>query len=174
MSVNGKFPESSLRLILTLLLLIAASPVIPLFGVPANIGLSQSAQVVDAYDFVEITLNITSSDAKNPFTDVTVKGQFGQVGDSKRLSVDGFCDSADGTVFRIRFMPSAPGDYAYSIAYRQGDFEKTYKGTFRASTATGEARYALTPSIPGISSGRVRRALFLQRHDGILAHGLAR
>ena len=38
---------------------------------------------------------------------------------------------ADGSVFRIRFMPSAPGDYTYSVVYRQGGFDKTYQGAFQ-------------------------------------------
>ncbi len=148
MSVTRKFPESSLRWILTILFLVIASPVSRVFGVPANIGFSQSAQIVDAYDFVEITLNITSPDAKNPFTDVMVEGQFGKAGDSKRLSVDGFCDSADGSVVRIRFMPSAPGDYTYSVAYRQGDFEKTHTGTFRASDGHRRGPIRVDPKYP--------------------------
>jgi hypothetical protein len=36
-------------------------------------------------------------------------------------------------VFRVRFMPSSPGDYEYSMMYSQGGFEKTHTGTFRAS-----------------------------------------
>ena len=64
-------------------------------------------------------------DAGNPFTGATVSGSFAKRGGGERVKVDGFCDSADGSVFRIRFMPSAPGDYTYSVAYRQGGFEKT-------------------------------------------------
>ncbi|MGA2631970.1 MAG: DUF5060 domain-containing protein, partial [Terriglobia bacterium] len=77
-----------------------------LWGVPRDVTSSQSAQSVEAYDFVEVTLNVSGPDAKNPFTDASVEGQFGKVGESARLSVDGFCDSPDGSVFRIRFMPS--------------------------------------------------------------------
>jgi hypothetical protein len=49
--------------------------------------------------------------------------------------VDGFCDSADGSVFRIRFMPSRLGEYSYSVTYRQGSFEKIHTGSFRAQAA---------------------------------------
>ena len=54
-------------------------------------------------------------------------------GGSERVKVDGFCDSADGTLFRIRFMPSKPGDYAYSVKYADKGFEKSYEGTFHAT-----------------------------------------
>jgi hypothetical protein len=100
---------------------------------PANVSFSQSAASVEAYDFVEVTINVASPDAKNPFTGAVVEAQFSRTGESKRLSVDGFCDSADGSVFRVRFMPWAPGEYTYSITYRQGAFTKSHSGNFRAT-----------------------------------------
>jgi hypothetical protein len=97
---------------------------------------------------VEVTLNVTSPDAKNAFTDVVVEGQFGKAGDSQRLLVGGFCDSADGSVFRIRFMPAVPGDYAYSVTYRQGGFEKTHTGTFRAFDGHRRGPIRVDPKYP--------------------------
>jgi hypothetical protein len=88
---------------------------------------------VQAYDFLEVTVNVAQPDAANPFTDVTVAGNFAKAGTNERRNVEGFCDSADGSVFRIRFMPSSPGDYTYSVTYQQGDFQKSSTGTFRAT-----------------------------------------
>jgi hypothetical protein len=88
---------------------------------------------VDAYDYVEVTLAVSGDDARNPFTDASVRGSFGKSGEAARNPVDGFCDSADGSVFRVRFMPSSPGDYSYSITYRHGGFEKTSEGSFHAT-----------------------------------------
>ncbi|HVN81509.1 MAG TPA: DUF4038 domain-containing protein [Terriglobia bacterium] len=99
---------------------------------PSDVRSSQSALSVEAYDFVEVTLNVAGPDAKNPFIDASVEGQFGRVGESARLSVDGFCDSQDGSVYRIRFMPTSPGDYVYSATYRQGSYTKSLSGTFKA------------------------------------------
>ncbi|HEV8291841.1 MAG TPA: DUF5060 domain-containing protein, partial [Tepidisphaeraceae bacterium] len=121
-------------LIRGLVLVLAASG---LQAAPKAVSFLQSTQTVDAYDFVEVTVQVTQPDARNPFTDVAVNGSFAKQGGA-RLPVDGFCDSADGTVFRIRFMPAAPGEYTYSIAYRQGDFEQVHNGSFRATA--GERR----------------------------------
>ena len=79
-----------------------------------------------------MTLNVTNPVARNPFTDVVISGRFGQVGRHNDIDVAGFCDDPKGTVFRIRFMPSKPGDYAYSVAYRRGKIERVIEGTFRA------------------------------------------
>lgn len=121
------------RLKLVLLLsLLAISAALTGRAAPAEIAFSQSASSVDAYEFVEITLTVTKPDAKNSFTDVTIEGRFEHASNPKPRLVTGFCDASDGSVFRIRFMPSVAGDYSYSVTYRQGDFEKSSKGTFRA------------------------------------------
>ena len=96
-----------------------------------QIAFQQSAAKVQAYDFVEVRLKVSSPSAANPFTDVEVSGSFRRKG-GKPIAVDGFCDSADGRVFGIRFMPAKPGAYSYSVTYRQKGFQRTHKGTFRA------------------------------------------
>lgn len=118
--------------LLWVLLLIAGSGV-STSAAPATVTFTQSAPAVDAYDYVEVTLAVSGDDARNPFTDASVRGSFGKSGEAARIPVDGFCDSADGSVFRVRFMPSSPGDYSYSITYRHDGFEKTSEGSFHAT-----------------------------------------
>jgi hypothetical protein len=101
------------------------------YGAPADIEFVQSASTVDAYDFVEVTLRVAKPDAGNPFTDVVVEGSFARNG-GQEVRVDGFCDSPDGRTFRIRFMPTRPGNYDYRVKYRQGSYEKTHNGKFSA------------------------------------------
>ena len=114
----------------TLFLSLAMTPA--LLAAPREVSFSQAAASVEPYDFLEVSVNIAGPDARNPFTDATLGGSFGESG-GERIPVEGFCDSEDGSIFRIRFMPRSPGDYSYSIAYRQGGFEKPYTGTFRAT-----------------------------------------
>jgi hypothetical protein len=148
MYVSNSFSYSSVRWILAAGVLMMAGAARPVRGAPSKVAFSQPTETVEAYDFVEITLNVTSPDAKNPFMDVVVEGQLGKAGDSQRLPVGGFCDSADGSVFRIRFMPAVPGDYAYSVTYRQGGFEKTHTGTFRASDGHRRGPVRVDPKYP--------------------------
>jgi len=56
---------------------------------------SQSAETVDAFDFVEVTLAVTQPDAPNPFTQVAVTGEFARE-DGAAVKVEGFCDATDG------------------------------------------------------------------------------
>jgi hypothetical protein len=102
-----------------------------LYGSPGGVEFTQSARNVDTYCFVEITLNVKNPDAENPFVDAIVEGWFAS-GDGQKVHVDGFCDSLDGSKFRIRFMPTESGKYRYSITYRQGSYECNYNGRFTA------------------------------------------
>ncbi len=96
-----------------------------------RVEITTSSKEVACYEFIELTLHVDHPQAENPFTDIAVEGTFGLQGEAP-LKVDGFCDSMDGTVFRIRFMPSKPGTYDYLVRYRKGDFEKTQPGSFQA------------------------------------------
>ena len=87
--------------------------------------------VVACYDFAEVVLKVSPAPTKNPFTNVSVEGAFGLTGE-KTLAVDGFCDSVDGSLFRVRFMPARPGTYDYTVKYREGAVVRTHQGTFRA------------------------------------------
>ncbi|UCD58827.1 MAG: DUF5060 domain-containing protein, partial [Candidatus Hydrogenedentota bacterium] len=105
-----------------------------LYGAPGNIDFEQSSSTIEAYDFVEITLKVENPDVPNPFMNVVVEGSFARDG-GQGVRVDGFCDSSDGSTFRIRFLPTQAGGYAYRVKYRQGSYEKTYKGEFTAQSS---------------------------------------
>jgi hypothetical protein len=117
------------RFVLALSLL--ATP--PAWSAAGQVAFSQLANSVAAYDFVEVSVKIGTPVAGNPFTEAAVTGWFGSAGTSERVQVSGFCDSSDGTLFRVRFMPSKPGDYAYKVKYAEKGFEKRYEGTFHAT-----------------------------------------
>jgi hypothetical protein len=133
-----------------LILLIASLFFFPprsLWSAPVQVTFTPSATTVDAFDFLEVTLNVVTPDAANPFTDVTVHGQFGPA-ETTPMSVDGFCDDADGSVFRIRFMPTTAGPHSYSITFRQGDFIRTHNGTFTARDAKRRGQLRVDPEYP--------------------------
>jgi hypothetical protein len=131
-----------------LAILMSVGPACTVFASPANVTFSQSATTVDAYDFVEIIVTVASPDAVNPFTEVMVQGQFVRPSDSKRFTVDGFCDSADGSVFRVRFMPGKPGEYTYSVTYRQGSFERTHQGSLQVGDGHRRGPIRVDPQYP--------------------------
>ena len=121
-------PRRIPRLFLLLPLVSAAA----LLADPQKVTFTGPAADAEAYDYVEVTASVERPDAANPFTGATLGGSFSKADGTDRREVEGFCDSADGSMLRIRFMPSAPGDYTYKVAYRQGSFEAAQSGAFRA------------------------------------------
>ena len=138
----------NLSLIGLALPLILAALVEPLTAAPGAVSFSPSAASIESYDFIQVTASVTAPDVTNPFTGAALTGSFGKVDAATRVSVDGFCDSPDGSVFRIRFMPSSPGEYAYSVIYRQGGFEKTYAGRFQATAGRRRGPLRVDPQYP--------------------------
>jgi len=98
----------------------------------SGVSFSQSAPTIGSYDFVEVTAYVALPPTQNPFTDVALSGWFELADGSKRWQVEGFCDAEDGRVFRIRFMPPTPGQYKYSVEYREKNAKITTTGEFQA------------------------------------------
>lgn len=114
-----------------LTVLVAAVATVWFAHAAPQLTFTPAAASVVCYDFLEITIKVAGPRTAHPFTEVAVTGSFGLQGTAP-LKVDGFCDAADGSVFRIRFMPTQPGDHRYRVAYREGDFEQVYEGRFQA------------------------------------------
>ena len=99
-------------------------------GTP-KVSFTLSSETTEVFDYVEVVAKVQSPDVANPFVDATLTGSFGKAGTAVQTPVDGFCDSEDGGVFRIRFMPLVPGEYSFSVVYREGASETRFTGKFR-------------------------------------------
>lgn len=97
-----------------------------------QVTFSQSADQVQAYDFLEITATIDPPTAKNPFTDVTFTGKFHRE-NGPSMAIEGFSDSTQGSTYRMRFMPAQVGKYSYTVTLQQGETTRTHSGAFAAT-----------------------------------------
>jgi hypothetical protein len=113
-----------------------------------DLSFVQVSESVECNDYVEASILVDKQTARNPFTEIFVEGRFAKKGGKEGLSVKGFCDAADGSVFRVRFMPTEPGDYTYSVAYWQNNYQRVYTGTFRAVSAKRRGLLIADPSYP--------------------------
>lgn len=146
-------PEEPVRpapwcLILSSACLLVANSAPVLRGSPQKVDFAQPPKEVEVYDFAEVVANIAHPDAANPFTDATLSGAFTKADGTDHREVEGFCDSLDGSVFRIRFMPSSPGDYTFKLSYRQGIYEATQSGVFRAIDGHRRGPIRIDPKYP--------------------------
>src|SRR4029077_61365 len=85
---------------------------------PKAVECHLSSASIEAWDFIELTLEVDDPDAANPFTDVTIESEFGQADGSNPSKLPGFCDATDGSIYRLRFMPGRAGDYTYAVHFR--------------------------------------------------------
>jgi hypothetical protein len=115
---------------------------------PADVLFSSAPAQVDRFDYVEITATIQAPDVRNPFTDATLTGTLETADGSRQWNVEGFADSDNGAVYRIRFMPIVAGDYKYTVTYRQGDFRKTAGGSFHSIEAHRRGMLGGDPAYP--------------------------
>ncbi|MCX8157306.1 MAG: DUF5060 domain-containing protein [Verrucomicrobiae bacterium] len=107
-----------------------------------------STNTVEVYDFVEITLRPEPPISGNPFTNAVVEGEFMPAKGGAAVKVDGFCDSQDGSVYRLRFMPSQPGEYRYKVTLRHGDQTLAHEGAFNARRANRRGILRVDPKYP--------------------------
>ena len=114
----------------------------------------QSARSVDRFDFVEVTLTLDEMAKGNPFIDAEFSGVFqspatdGKTPLMPSARVDGFCDSDDGRVFRIRFMPTVGGKHTYSVVFRNGGTELRHSGGFDVRAGRRQGLVVRDPAFP--------------------------
>lgn len=100
-----------------------------------NIKFLQSANEVQTYRFIEVAIEAVHPNVTNPFTDVrvicTMEHEDGSV-----HKIEGFCDSQDGSLFKVRLMPKKHGNYHYHVTYCQSDgVFAEHRGVFTAIDA---------------------------------------
>ncbi len=113
----------------------------------APIIFTQSAPQVAVFDFIEITAKLVPV-VPNPFTDASLTGDFEPSGSSERVAVEGFCDSTDGSIYRIRFMPSKSGIYTFHVVFKAGAQTQSYSGTFTAQDQHLRGPLRVDPAYP--------------------------
>lgn len=86
---------------------------------------------VEVYDFIELHYFSKSPVNYNPFTEVSIAGEFTHQS-GELMKVEGFCDSQDGRLHKIRFMPTKPGRYTYQVTISKKGKKEMYKGNFQA------------------------------------------
>ncbi len=129
-----------------LLILVSTTGFSPfVYAAPPDVSFSPSASSIEAYEFVEVAINVANPDVHNPFTEASVTGTFSPTTGGREWHIDGFCDSSDGSVYKIRFTPPTAGDYKYAITYRQGPLQKDFSGTFHATDAHRKGPIRIDP-----------------------------
>ncbi len=138
-----------LRVCALVLLQLIVLPAIGAFAEDSGaVVFTQSAPQVAVFDFIEVTAKLPAGAAPNPFTDASISGDFEPATSADQIPVEGFCDSPDGTLYRIRFMPSKSGSYAFHVNFKAGATTKSFSGTFAAVDQRRRGPLRVDPAYP--------------------------
>ncbi len=95
-----------------------------------NLQFKPGARTVPRFETHEVVIE-SGTPTPNPFRDTTLTADL-TLPDGTRRTVEGFADSADGRVYRIRFMPVVKGRHSYTVHFIQGRTRKQFEGAFLA------------------------------------------
>ncbi len=82
--------------------------------------LDRVSERVERYQVHETVLRVDPAPAGNPFTDAELRGRYHDPA-GRTLEVAGFCDSEDGSTYRIRFLPRTPGRHTAELTFATRD-----------------------------------------------------
>jgi len=111
------------------------------------IRLSGSSTVVDQYDIFEIDIFVKNPIVSNPFTEASVYAMVDD-GRGKPFRIQGFCDSDDGSLFKIRLTPRKPGKYHYSVHYSDPSGAQKLVGSFVTKASERNGFLQVDPKYP--------------------------
>jgi uncharacterized protein DUF4038/uncharacterized protein DUF5060 len=117
--------------------LLAAAPFV--FGTVASattISVRQAASQPVLYEPFDLVLDVQSPAGSNPFVDASVTAVL-QASGQPPLTLHGFCDAPDGTVFRVRFCPDAMGPLSWRVDYVDPAGTQSAQGTLTVGWGAG-------------------------------------
>jgi hypothetical protein len=108
-----------------------------------------NASQVEAYGIFEVTVRLAEPlrEEWNPFRDIRLEGEF-QLDGGEPVKVEGFCDSSDGSISRIRFMPMRPGRVNYTLHLHAGDLHANSSGSFTVNPSQRRGALRNDPEHP--------------------------
>ncbi|MFH1515289.1 MAG: putative collagen-binding domain-containing protein [bacterium] len=99
------------------------------------------------YGVAEFVFRVQGVTIRNPFTDIEIKGTY--VSGNTRFSVDGFADSQDGSLFRLRFSPEiANTTYTYDISFKGSGVTKNFTGKLVSTAPQDKGPVIVDPLRP--------------------------
>jgi uncharacterized protein DUF4038/3-keto-disaccharide hydrolase/uncharacterized protein DUF5060 len=98
----------------------------------ADVTFVTPAGPIGVFDVWEAEVHVATPAPGNPFTANRLVGWFVHTADGSTTSVEGFCDSPDGSLYRLRFAARQTGDYAFTLHYDDGRRVAEQPGTLTA------------------------------------------
>jgi len=115
-----------------------------------EVSLVEQPKVVACFEAAEFVIKVSAEGSppfKNPFTDAELTGAF-EGPDGSSLKVGGFCDSQDGSVYRLRFCPHRVGIYDCDLSFHADGVEKKLASKFICEPSNNSGPVIVDPNNP--------------------------
>ncbi len=125
-----------------------------------TVTVTTRADFIGQYELFEITARVQQPANGNPFRDMSLLAVFTPAG-GEDIPVQGFCDSPDGAVFRLRFCPTIPENaprgadkrllpfkYAFHGVFTDVDGTVPFSGSFTVTNGTNPGPVIVNPKNP--------------------------
>ncbi|MGL4631856.1 MAG: DUF4038 domain-containing protein [Leadbetterella sp.] len=106
-----------------------------------------SPQAVKTHEIWEGTCTLKKWAGKNPFSEVKLTGTFAHAS-GQVTGVTGFCDDQDGMIYKIRFLPTKPGVYAYDLMISADGKTENIAGNFEVKKSDNQGILRVDPENP--------------------------
>lgn len=91
---------------------------------------------VPRYGIFQLDIHVKNPPIGNPFRDRGVVGVFTHSETGQSLTIEGYCDSQDGSLFGLRFCPQHEGEYTYTVTYDDINRSESFEGVFASIPST--------------------------------------
>lgn len=98
----------------------AALLFLPAFATAAGVTFLDPKSEVPQFQTFECIAETRDLNLANPFADAAFTAEF-TTPDGRAKAVAGFCAAADGSVYRLRFLPLSPGIHKYKLNFERKD-----------------------------------------------------
>ena len=118
--------------------------VAPALAAPLEVSL-RAPESVRQFEIAEFVVEVARPELRNPFTEVELSGEFRAL-KATRVA-QGFCDSPDGRVYRLRFAPpEADVTYEYTLRLRAPGGDRNFSGKLRSERSAAPGPVVVDPA----------------------------
>ncbi|MHB8901580.1 MAG: apiosidase-like domain-containing protein [Thermoguttaceae bacterium] len=112
------------------------------------VRLAEAPKNIPCFDAAEFVVQVADPSSNNPFTDVDFSGEF-SLPSGAPITVLGFADAQDGTVFRLRFCPEQPGaTYRYTLRFQGAGLQRQFQGELACVASERPGPVVVDPQHP--------------------------
>lgn len=112
-----------------------------------KVTIEKNSSIVEKYDVIEFSIINSKVNFENPFLEGSLVAEV-KLPQGNSINIQGFCDSYDGSLFKIRYMPDHIGKYSVNIKFQNQDNIFQFKENFKVIPSDRKGPLRVDPDYP--------------------------